>query len=611
MDSISKSFKSHGSSKYSPSWSSSKNEERPILAGDDPDDRREVVVKIDGNSNSGGSLPSNASNVDRSSNIWRESSYDFWKEGHMGNGEGGSIGPEFSFPKQNQAQEPMTEISEDPPSRLIRKFINMQRASGAEMALDIDLEMDELKKSEPESKELRVSFVPESSEPSDSSDDEDARSSVQRRGRQPASPLKDGGAGEVLRCTSNLSFHRASTLLRVKTRSRLMDPPTFSPTAGGISPPAHGDEGKSGYFSRKSGQLKSGLLGKVDEDDEDPFLDEDLPEDFKTFKFGTIAILQLVSLVLILGALVCSLSIRKLQRLTVWKLHLWKWEVMVLALICGRLLSGWIIRVAVFFIERNFLLRKRVLYFVYGVRNAVQNCLWLGLVLLTWHYMFDKKVQRETNSLFLRKVTQVLLSLLFMTLVWLIKTLLVKVLASSFHVSTYFDRIQESLFNQYVIETLSGPPLVEIQHNREEEDRVFAEVQRLQNAGARIPNDLREAIIGTRSGRVIGGSGIGLGGTRKSMQLGAGKSMRFSEGTSKREDAISIDQLHKLNQKNVSAWNMKRLMKIVRNGTLTTLDEQLVHEHGEDESAMQIRSEFEAKIAARKIFHNVARPGSK
>ena len=38
-------------------------------------------------------------------------------------------------------------ISEDPSLRLINKFINKQRASGAEMAPDIDLEMDELKKS--------------------------------------------------------------------------------------------------------------------------------------------------------------------------------------------------------------------------------------------------------------------------------------------------------------------------------------------------------------------------------------------------------------------------------------------------------------------------------
>ncbi|ONK72821.1 uncharacterized protein A4U43_C04F23580 [Asparagus officinalis] len=385
-----------------------------------------------------------------------------------------------------------------------------------------------------------------------------------------------------------------------------MDP--LSPAA-----PHQDDERKSGVLPKKSGilksgVLKSGVLGKTDEDDEDPFLDDDLPEDYKNDKFGTWAILQWASLILILAALVCSLTIPLLARRTVWKLHLWKWEVMVLALICGRLLSGWIIRIVVFFIERNFLLRKRVLYFVYGVRNAVQNCLWLGLVLLTWHYMFDKKVERETNSTFLRNITKVIICLLLTTLIWLVKTLLVKILASSFHVSTYFDRIQEALFNQYLIGTLSGPPLVEIQQCEEEEGHIFAEVQKFQNAGAKIPNELRAATMKTRSGRIIGGSGSSLGGTRKSMRLSGGLTKKES---SKQQDAITIDQLHKLNQKNVSAWNMKRLMKIVRNGSLTTLDEQLMNEYGEDESAIEIKSELEAKIAARKIFKNVAKPGSK
>jgi len=41
------------------------------------------------------------------------------------------------------------------------------------------------------------------------------------------------------------------------------------------------------------------------------------------------------------------------------------------------------------------------------------------------------------------------------TLVWLLKTLVVKVFVSFLYVSTYFDRIQESLLNQFVIETLS------------------------------------------------------------------------------------------------------------------------------------------------------------
>lgn len=52
---------------------------------------------------------------------------------------------------------------------------------------------------------------------------------------------------------------------------------------------------------------------------------------------------------------------------------------------------------------------------------------------------------------------------------------------------------------------------------------------------------------------------------------------------------------------------MKRLMNIVKKGTLSTLDEQT----GEDESAVQIRSETQAKFAAKKIFCNVAKPGSK
>ena len=110
-----------------------------------------------------------------------------------------------------------------------------------------------------------------------------------------------------------------------------------------------------------------------------------------------------VSLVLIVAALICSLLVAKLKGRKLRGLHWWKWEVLVLVLICGRLVSGWGSRIVVFFIERNFLLRKRVLYFVYGVRKPVQNCIWLGLVLIAWHYLFYGRVEKETNNKFLRK----------------------------------------------------------------------------------------------------------------------------------------------------------------------------------------------------------------
>lgn len=395
-----------------------------------------------------------------------------------------------------------------------------------------------------------------------------------------------------------------------------MDPPPQPQPASAV-PPVGDEERRSSVLRTptKSGQFISGLMtgksgqiaksGPLEEEEEDPFMDEDIPDEFKRGKLDALTILQWLSLVLIIAALACSLTIKALSGKKVWGLHLWKWELLVFVLICGRLVSGWVIRIAVFCVERNFLLRKRVLYFVYGVRSAVQNALWLGLVLSSWHFMFDKNVQRETNSPVLPYVQKILFCFLVATLIRLVKTLLLKVLASSFHVSTYFDRIQDALFNQYVIETLSGPPLVD-------ESRMLAEVQRLQSAGINIPSELEATAMPSKppmpakSGRLTvnpskrGGAG---GGTNK--QLQKQKSDRHCD------DGITIDQLHRLSQKNISAWSMKRLMKIVRYGALTTMDEQIKHATGEDELATQIHSEYEAKVAAKRIFHNVAKPHSK
>ncbi|CAL9207788.1 unnamed protein product [Musa hybrid cultivar] len=634
MDSLSRSFKSHGSHKYTSSRTFSYElEERPILLdNDDSDHHGEVVVKIDGNSHDAGIFDQHSPLPDRSSSnsdgirVWRDSSYEFWNEDGSdgrtaaarggGNNSGG-----FSF------KNPEAESAEDPPSRLIRTFLCNQRASGAELTLDIDLDMEELKKqsSSPTSisgsKELRVSFQAPSAEThlyrsssndDDDDDDEDDGGANLRRRKPSASPSlghDEGDGAEVLRCTSNASICRNSTMLHAKTRSRLMDPvppPTGTPSAAGNDEiPKSGMFPKSGQL--RSGPIKSGFLSKslrLDEDDEDPFMDDDIPEQFKRADFSWITVLQWLSLFLIIAALACSLALHHLKRMTLLDLHLWRWLLLLFVLICGRLVSGWFIRLIVLGIEGNFLLRKRVLYFVYSLRKPVQNCVWLGLVLLSWQCMFDNKMKRRTTSNVPPYVTKVLFCLLIATGFRLVKTLLVKVLASSFHVSTYFDRIQESLFNQYVIETLSGPPLIEIQNIRDDEDRTMAEVQKLQNAGARISKELQAAALANRSGRVIGSEPI----QRSSARMG--RSVKVT-GVKHQEEGITIDELHKLNPKNISAWRMKKLVRIVRRGTLTTLDEQALQGSGDDDSLMQIRSEYEAKAAARNIFKNVARPGAK
>ncbi|XP_021756540.1 mechanosensitive ion channel protein 6-like [Chenopodium quinoa] len=436
---------------------------------------------------------------------------------------------------------------------------------------------------------------------------------VQRRvsddGGRHQSPAMAGVSGrddgdQVVQCSgSNASFQQKKPgLMRMKTKSRLMDPPE--------------DDKRSGRLNR------SGFIGKSEEIEEDDPFGEDLPEEYKKGKLSFFTVLQWVSLVLIVAALICSLVIKRFRDKAIWDMQLWKWFVMGLVLICGGLVSGWLIHLVVFFIERNFLLRKRVLYFVYGLRSSVQKFLWLGWVLLAWILILDKKVEKETRSQVLPYVTKILICFMVATLMWLIKTLLLKVLAMNFHVTAFFDRIQDALFNQYVIETLSGPPYLEIQRIQEEEERVVSEVNKLQNAGVYIPPDLRASCLPNEGKPPAGSARSSASALQRSPRIGKsprssviGKSPRAPSNSRREEeekdDGISIDHLHRWNQKNVSAWNMKRLMNIVRKGALSTLDEQLDPNLEEDDSALHIRSEKEAKAAAKRVFTNVAPPGSK
>ncbi|KAL3621413.1 hypothetical protein CASFOL_036325 [Castilleja foliolosa] len=632
-----KTFKSHNSyngRKISISHGAAEDaihEQQPILMGHNRESSSaaahhrhsmsvpsEVIVRVDELVAGPSTTPNNT--------IRRESSLDFW-------------GDESSLSSIQQQQRGL-DLQEDPPSKLIGVFLNKQKAAGGELRLDVDLEMDEFRPNRSNnnislnnfpppnpnyydpnpnnnhvfsnSSKLRVSIeapnnvvdiCPDEQDKNCSSSDEDVNRTLHNRRRSTNLDMQNNES-QVIKCTSIQK--RVSNLGRMKTRSRLIDPPEAPERRSGMVP--------------KSGQMRSGMVGRasgilqkpVEEEEDDPF-DEDLPDEFKKSKFDLLTFLQWISLVLIITALVCTLSIYEWKKKKFRGLSIWKWEVLVLVLICGRLVSGWAIRIIVFFIERNFFMRKRVLYFVYGVRKAVQNCIWLGLVLAAWHSMFDREVQGDNR--FLQYVNKIMVCMLVGTLLWLVKTLMVKVLASSFHVSTFFDRIQESLFNQYIIETLSGPPLVEIRNNQEEEERLMAEVSRLQNAGATLPPDLRgPPFQPPKSGKVAGGGG-GL-----PPRPVRGVSFKFSGQLPKNNDqnnnnnndqGISIDKLQNLNHKNVSAWNMKRLMKVVKNGVLTTLDERVLGSAQGDETTTQIRSEHEAIIAARNIFRNVAKPSTK
>ncbi|XP_078161261.1 mechanosensitive ion channel protein 5-like [Carex rostrata] len=534
----------------------------------------DVVVKIDGNSQNLVQTTSAATTSSPNSRVWRESSYDFLQKGRIRNG---------GFTSESSP-------TEDPPSWLISSFLRKRDATGVTMSPAVDLEMNFFNKSSSlgsKSKEHHISFqdalgqsLPR--EPNDRSSSSSDENKMNRHGA-------GGAEGDVILCTSSSSIGRSSSLLRDKTRSRLLDPPPQHPPSP-VKNPDH--KRRSGQQPvPRSGHLKSearrGKSGPADEDDDDPLMDSDIPDELQKTKFDMWTILQWLSLILIIAALLCSLVIPRLKRQIFWSLNLWKWNVLILTLISGRLVSGWFVRVAVFLIKGNFVMRKKVLYFVYGVKGSVQNCLWLGLVLISWHYLFDKKT---AHSPVLPYVTKILLCLLVATIIRLIKTLLIKVMAASFHVSTYFDRIQEALFNQYVVETLSGPPV-------HEDNQTMLEVQGLQKAGATMPSDLQATALPAKN----------------SGQIGKGIHLSRELSGNKKEEGITIDQLHKLNQRNISAWSMKRLVRSIRHEALTTLDKRipLIAADTAEDSSTHILSELEAKIAARKIFTNVAKPGAK
>ncbi|KAL0324122.1 UNVERIFIED_CONTAM: Mechanosensitive ion channel protein 10 [Sesamum calycinum] len=214
------------------------------------------------------------------------------------------------------------------------------------------------------------------------------------------------------------------------------------------------------------------------------------------------------------------------------------------------------------------MLREKVLYFVYGLRKSIQNCVWLGLVLVSWMFIFNAKLHKKNKLL--EKVFQALVAVLIGATIWLIKIILVKVLASSFHVTTYFDRMKESVFHHYVLETLSGRPMDEFAYQE-------AHCRNL-GVSKSLPTKLRDSRVLSKSKRL---------GTRK----------------------IDIENLKKLSmQRTASAWTVKRLVNYVRSFGLTTIS-KTVDEFGRTES--EITSEWEARSCAKRIFKNVAKPGAK
>ncbi|OEL37192.1 Mechanosensitive ion channel protein 10 [Dichanthelium oligosanthes] len=374
----------------------------------------------------------------------------------------------------------------------------------------------------------------------------------------------------LLRCRSSIA----------KPKSRFVEPPTPSHLDSAHPSPVHPSACSLTATPTHHAAVAAGAAGvstphtpAEPDDEEDLFRNKDgslTPASAARCRRRAPLGLELSALVLFLTLLVVSLVVRPLQGRVLWGLEIWKWCVMVTAVFSGHLLSRWLVTLLVFAVERNFLLRTKVLYFVFGLKKSFQVCLWLALLLIAWSQLFDREVGRSHKTArILNYVSRFLASVLIGSVIWLVKTFLMKLVASTFHRKTFFDRIQESVFHQYVLQTLSGQPVMELAEN-------------------------------------VGREGSGLG--------------RVSISRAKEEkekgvpEVIDIVKLRRMSQEKVSAWTMRGLITAIRSSRLSTISntiESFDDVDGMEQKDKEINSEWEAKVAAYAIFKNVARPGYK
>ncbi|KAG9157445.1 hypothetical protein Leryth_010274 [Lithospermum erythrorhizon] len=285
-------------------------------------------------------------------------------------------------------------------------------------------------------------------------------------------------------------------------------------------------------------------------------------------KMRVMVLIEWFLFVAILALLISSFTINKINDAKIWKVQIWRLSVLALVIFCGRLVTEWFTNLLTFLIERNFILKRNVMYFLYGLRQSVRVFIWLGLILLTWVLLINRGVERSIDTKrALNKITRGIACSLGGAALWMVKTFLIKLLASSFHVKTFFDRIQESIFHQYVLQTLSGPPLMVYE----------------------------------------------IGNARTSGQLSFNSTTTTKKGKQKEvvDELVDVDKLYKMNREKVTAWTMSGLIDVIRNRRLSTLVGTIDEIDDEGVQQVEISNELEAKACANRIFKNVAKPGKK
>ncbi|XP_058001933.1 mechanosensitive ion channel protein 10 [Hevea brasiliensis] len=180
----------------------------------------------------------------------------------------------------------------------------------------------------------------------------------------------------------------------------------------------------------------------------------------------------------VMGFFIASMTTDRLKNSMIWGLEIWKWCLLILAILCGRLTAYLITNVLMSLIWKLWL-DERVLYFAHGVKKSVLFFIWLALVTLAWGLLFNHGDKRT--------VTRGLAGCLIGATLWLLKTLLVK-LIGSVHATKLFSKIKEAIRYRKVVRALSA---MEMRNTN-------SEMQKQEKDSAETMRELMDAIRGKR-----------------------------------------------------------------------------------------------------------------
>ncbi|KAG8657098.1 hypothetical protein MANES_03G038300v8 [Manihot esculenta] len=268
----------------------------------------------------------------------------------------------------------------------------------------------------------------------------------------------------------------------------------------------------------------------------------------------------------VMGLLIASLTADRFQNSMIWGFKIWKWCLLLLAIVCGRL-AGFLITNFLMSLIWKFWLDEKVIYFAHGVKKSALFFIWLGLVTLAWGLLFNHGDKRE--------VTRGLAGCLIGSTLWLLKTLLIK-LIGSVHATKLFSKIKEAIRNRKVLRALSEMKIENTNSGIQKKDKVSV----VKNTNSGIQKEDKVSVVKNTN------SGI-----QKEDKVSVVKNT--NSGIQK-EDKVSVE-------------TMREIMDAIRGKMLVPL----FYVHSDVDEVKKITDEAGARIASDEIFTRLAGSNNK